>query len=243
MDDDSLVDFTFGDAVRIGRSISSFEHQILVPRPQRQLNIPAQWSITPMIVTEVSKNSQIGTGQNIAIDNRYDSGTTITNDYMGTFEAKPYVLGVTSIDKLEGEAIRVASRMIASVLFTGQLFFCCTTGEMPLGATRSSDTGTTTTEDADGDVISGANGYRWTGKYTTDIRGVDNVVDVDFVPLCANPKATSDRRKTCRIFGSNETGTALANTQKLILDYLATPCYFGTGSTRWRISEYECLPV
>ena len=231
--------------------------------------------LTPYIVTErQAKGSIFGENNNVFIDSCYGAGTDTgdpnTAKKRAVFKAKPYDSSqdlvyrpgdLPSLDLLTGDEVYIASRMIQTVLFTGQLFFAgAVTGyNYPeLGSTQNNNLAKEKDQPV-GDVVSGPIGNEWTGTITTEptltpTETANNIVcvDVNFFPRYSNPVATlneffNKRMLTCRVKAVNDTGTKLKSQQYVILQWMA-PGYSPNWWTntnevfpiRWRISEYRC---
>ena len=192
-------------------------------------------TVIPYIVTEVQSDPKFGIGENVSIDNQY--GTNLQNGnknrkLQGTFEAKPYKEGVSYTESLDGKPIQVLSRMIPTVLFTGQMFLFSKSAELPPG-------------DGKGDVVSSLTGNRFYGNYVKDQNGDTNIVDVAFQTKLKAKSANRDSQ--CRVQCANGTDGQLVAGQGVIADYMATGISLnltrGQQYNRWRISEYECVGV
>lgn len=240
-DDTQPVSFTMRDAERMGRCVVAYEHSVMPSLPKRTINIPPQWNIIPMIVVETQKfNQDIGIGQNVDIDSTYTGfGQDKAENY--TFDAKPYDLGAVTIADLTGDVVKVACRMIPSVMFTGQLFLFASVGQY-------FDNGKI---HADGDVVSVSGGPTWIGYVTTEIQTAITspvyglvYVDVQYNQKLPNQRSSGNdafgvsRNFSCRVLATNNTGIQLTNGQQVTMEYTSG----GPNAVypRWLITDYKC---
>ena len=217
----------------------------LSPLPKMQRRRYDSFSLTPYIVTEKQTDSTLGgPGENVAIDKNYPVGPTYDGlDADGYFRARPYVLGdgqfrfdLRSLGNDPAEEVWVSTRMIPTVIFTGQMILVGSAGTHPAYV-----------EDKPvvGDVVAGCIGNNWAGKVrqASDRTG-KTLVDVEFTYKLRNNTATN--QSFCRVWANNLTDAVLVNGQTVWLNFFAAGTGFASSlggyGSRWQIVDAECPP-
>ena len=218
----------------------------LSPLPKMQRRRYQGVTIEPFIVTEKQTDTTLGgPGENVAIDKNYPFRSDFSGfDSEGYFKARPYIisnasnrLDIRSLGVDPEEDVWVATRMIPTALFTGQLILVGSAG-----------THVAYVEDKPvvGDVVSGCIGNMWTGivRQASD-RTNKTLVDLEFTFRLRNDTATLPQY--CRIWASNMTDAIVVVGQTVRVAMFAYPANGGQGSfigygSRWQIVDYNCPP-
>lgn len=216
LSDNAVRALAEGHRIRVGR-LSTIEE-----RKRRRYD--GGTNLQHYVVTQTQINPVFGLGINCAVTKSFSAGSTNLGE--GWFLAKPYERGISTLEDLPGEEVKVYTRFIHGAICTGHRFIMCPR----LEGGREDD-------DVVGDVVQGPNGYQWYGNWIASTS--TSMCEVAYrpdIPMYQSYRGVFDLSliggaHAFKVSAANGTGETLFDGQQVILNLTE----FG-----WRVSEYSC---